>query len=266
MFSNACRTRRYINKETLKQPLVHRTTPVIMVERVAVYAPYVAEMVRSAMYAQFGEAAYTSGFNVYTTINSKLQIDADNALRSGLIAYDQRHGYRGPEKNLGKLPSNVSDWTDELQQIPVLNQLQPAAVIQVNTDSAEALLADGKEILIPWSGLSWAKRYIDNHYVGAAPKQASDVVKVGDVIRVIPDTNNQWEMAEIPKVEGAVVALNPNSGAVLALDGGFSFQDSSYNRVIQALRQPGSNFKPFYYSAALEKGFTLASTINDAPL
>lgn len=256
----------YINKSEYETAIATPDDAGYHEQRISVYAPYVAEMVRAAMVEHYGEeAAYTQGFKVYTTLNSRLQVAADAALRNGLIAYDHRHGYRGPEKNLGGKP-DIADWQEELQDIPVYNYLKPAAVIQVGSNSAQALLANGQVIEIPWQGLSWARRYIDNQYLGKTPQQASDVVKVGDVIRVQLDKNGQWEMTEVPKAEGAIVSIDPNTGKILALSGGFSFQQSHYNRVIQAERQPGSNFKPFIYSAALDKGFTLASVINDAPI
>lgn len=255
----------FIHKKDYLQAISESDNATYHGQHITIYAPYIAEMVRAAMYAQYGDAAYNSGFKVYTTIDSSLQNAADASLRDGLIAYDERHGYHGPEKNLGKNP-DLQAWAEILQDIPVYNYLKPAAVIKVDQQSAEALLSNGQIIEIPWSGLSWARRYIDNKYVGAAPTSAYDVVKVGDVIRVQLLTNGQWEMMEAPRVQGAIVSLNPNTGAVLALSGGFSFQQSHFNRVIQAERQPGSNFKPFIYSAAFDKGFTLASILNDAPI
>lgn len=255
----------FINKSDYEKAVAAPDTANYHGQHVTLYAPYIAEMVRAAMYQHYGDEAYTQGFKVYTTVDSHLQSYADNALRGGLLAYDQRHGYRGPEKNLGSHP-NREVWTLALQQMPVFNYLKPAAIVQVNANSADALLANGQTIEIPWAGLSWAKRYIDNQYVGKAPKQASDVVKIGDVVRVELNNNGQWAMAELPHVQGAVISLDPNTGKVLALSGGFSFQESHYNRAIQAQRQPGSNFKPFIYAAALDKGFTLASVINDAPI
>lgn len=255
----------YIKKAAYENALKEPNTASYHGQRIKVYAPYVAEMVRAAMYQQYGDAAYTSGFKVYTTIDAKLQAAASQALRDGLLAYDRRHGYRGPEKNLGS-EVNLAEWRSTLRDIPVYNYLQPAAVVQVGNNYANALLSSGQVIQIPWSGLSWARRYIDNKYLGSTPTQASNVVKIGDVIRVQKTADGQWQMAEVPKVEGAIVAMNPNNGKIVALAGGFSFQKSYFNRVIQATLQPGSNFKPFIYSAALDKGYTLATTINDAPI
>ncbi len=256
----------YIDKASYETAIAAPNTASYHGEHIAINAPYVAEMVRAAMFARYGDGAYNSGFKVYTTIDSQLQNDANDALRLGLIDYAQRHGYRGPEKNLGRFSAaNLPNWRAQLQDMTILNNLHPAAVIYVGPASAAALLADGSTINIPFSSMVWAKRYIDNHYVGATPKTPSDVVKVGDVIRV-QNVNGQWQLAQVPKVEGAIVAMNPNNGQVLALDGGFSFQESHFNRAVQAFRQPGSNFKPFIYSAALDKGYTLASIINDAPI
>lgn len=254
----------YINKEEYVKAIEAPNTATYHGQHIGVEAPYVAEMVRAAMYAQYSESAYTSGFKVYTTLNSSLQTYADQALRSGLLAYDKRHGYRGAEENFGS-HVDMHEWREELAQIPTFNHLKAAAIIRVNDNSATALLANGQIIQIPWADMSWARRYIDNQYVGPAPSEPSDVVKIGDVVRV-QLVSGQWQLFEVPKVEGSIVVLNPKNGQVLALSGGFSFTESHFNRVIQALRQPGSNFKPFFYSAALDKGYTLASIINDAPI
>lgn len=254
----------HISKQAYEKAIADPNTASYHEQRIEVYAPYIAEMVRAAMYAQYNEAAYTNGFKVYTTLNSHLQNEANNALRAGLLSYDQRHGYRGPEKNLGSSP-NLGAWEEALDELPVFNYLKPAAVVKVRTDSAQALLANGQFIEIPWEGLKWARPYRNNKYLGPSPNQASDVVKVGDIIRV-QNIYGKWEMAQIPKAEAAIVAMDPNTGKIVALSGGFSFQESHFNRAVQAIRQPGSGFKPFIYSAALNKGFTLASIINDAPI
>lgn len=230
-------------------------------------APYVAEMVRNAMVSQFGaETAYNSGFKVYTTIDSKYQHEADAALRASLIAYDQRHGYRGPMKNWGPLPADLTTWQTQLTAIPVVNGLRPAVIVGVDTQSATAMLANGNKLPLSWDGLSWARRKAGDKYLAAKPKTASDVVKVGDVVYVDQQADGSWVLSQNPQIEGAIVALNPNDGAIVALTGGFDFYESKYNRVTQAKRQPGSSFKPFIYAAALAKGYTLATVINDAPI
>lgn len=233
-------------------------------------APYAAEMARNAMVEQFGEAAYTNGYKVYTTLDSRLQTSANEALQNALLAYDQRHGYKGPEHNWGTYqPTLQTEWQARLQTIAPINDLLPAVVIDVEYQSAKALLADGQIIDIPWSGLAWARPFRLSKYPGAAPKQAANILHVGDVIRVIKKENKaapHWQLAQVPEVEGALISLNPQDGAIEALVGGFSYYKSNFNRVLQAERQPGSSFKPFIYSAGLAHGFTLASIINDAPI
>jgi len=225
-------------------------------------APYVAEMVRNAMVNQFGaEKAYTGGFKVYTTIDSTLQHQADVALNTALLAYDRRHGYRGPVKNWGEVPADVSVWQKQLARMPTVNILQPAVVMAVDAQSATVMLANGKKFPLGWSALSWAGRK-----KGATSGNAGSIVHTGDVVYVVQQTDGSWMLSQVPKIEGALVALNPSNGAILALAGGFDFNRSKYNRVTQAKRQPGSSFKPFIYAAALAKGYTLASVINDAPI
>jgi penicillin-binding protein 1A len=219
--------------------------------KITLNAPYIAEMVRNVVYTQFGQSAYTSGLQVYTTIDSRLQTEANRALRAGLLAYDQRHGYRGPVQHLEWEKNNhTSAWKTQLQNIPVIGGLSPAVVTEFN-QSINAMLPNGQAISIPPSGFAWSGR----------PN-----LKPGDVIRVQHDSGSAWQLSQVPKVEGAIVSLNPDNGAVMALTGGFDYSTSNFNRVIQAYRQPGSNFKPFIYAGALSKGFTFATIINDAPV
>lgn len=229
-------------------------------------APYVAELVRGQLEQMYGDSIYTDGFQVYTTIDSRLQNIANNSLSESLIAYDHRHGYRGPEKNLG-IPSidNMDNWELELKKIPAVNNLLPAAVVEMTKKSITVLLSDGKLITIPWEGLSWARKQINADYLGPMPSRADQIVGLGDLVRVVK-TQNGFILSQQPKAEAGLVALNPNNGAILALVGGFDYQTSKFNRITHANRQPGSSFKPFVYSAALDKGFTLATVINDAPI
>lgn len=229
-------------------------------------APYVAELVRGQLEQMYGDSIYTDGFQVYTTIDSRLQIAATTALRDNLLAYDKRHGYRGPEKNLG-IPSidNMDDWEQQLKKMPVLNNLLPAAVVEMTRQTMTVLLPDGKLIVIPWEGLAWARKQINADYLGPMPRRADQIVSLGDVVRVI-QTPKGFVLSQQPKAESGLVALNPANGAILALVGGFDYQTSKFNRVTHANRQPGSSFKPFIYSAALDKGFTLATVVNDAPI
>lgn len=228
-------------------------------------APYIAEMVRNAMVSQFGvEKAYTDGYKVYTTVDSNLQKEADTSLGNGLMAYDARHGYRGPIKRFA-MPVDLVAWQKQLTMIPSIQNMQPAAIIDVQQNSATALFANGLQITIPWEGLSWARRKLGDKYVSSLPHSASDVVRKGDVV-YLTQHNQSWVLTQNPQIEGALIAMNPNNGAILALSGGFDFNESKYNRVTQARRQPGSSFKPFIYAAALAKGYTLATIINDAPI
>lgn len=257
----------YIDKKTYEAAVKTPLTAGYHGEVIPVHAPYVAEMVRSMLVTSFGNEAYTKGFNVYTTINSKDQLAANQALRNALMAYDQRHGYRGPEGNLGIADSSKAQkQTGVLMHIPIVNGLEPALVMDVTDSSIKAMLRTGEQITIPWSGIVWAKPQLKSGWAGAAPRSPSDVVEQGDVIRVDKQPDGSWALSQIPKVEGAFVALNPNNGAIQALVGGFDFQRSKYNRAVQMQRQPGSGFKPFVYASGLARGFTLASVFNDAPI
>lgn len=231
-----------------------------------VKAPYVAELVRGQLEQMYGDSIYTDGFKVYTTIRANMQNDANASVRDNLLAYDQRHGYRGPEGNLGE-PSlnNMEQWELALRNIPAVNGLQAAAVVEIAKQSITVLRANGQLTIIPWSGLSWARKQLNADYLGSTPQRADQIVKLGDVVR-INQTPQGNQLAQIPKAEAGLIALNPENGAVLALVGGFDYQNSKFNRITSAQRQPGSSFKPFIYSAALDSGYTLASVVNDAPI
>ncbi len=229
-------------------------------------SPYVGEMIRSGIISQFGEDAYTSGMQIYTTIQCKLQQQAQTALQTELLSYDKRHGYRGPRMHLRYDNPEHSVWIATLQKQATYSPLVPAVVFAVAPDYAEVLTADNRIIRLDWAGLSWARPATpDNSGVGPSPQSAGDVVRAGDIVDILPDENNTWRLAQVPEVQGAFIALSPQNGAVSALVGGFNYAQSNFNRVSQAALQPGSSFKPFIYTAALDKGFTLASVINDAP-
>lgn len=231
-----------------------------------VKAPFVAELARSQLEQMYGESIYTDGFKATTTIDSRLQAIADTALRDSLIAYDQRHGYRGPITNYGTPELDSMDsWEAKLAKIPTINGLEPAAVVEMTPKSITVVRANGKLTLINWDGLSWARRQVNADYLGARPKVASDIVRLGDVV-YINLTPNGAMLAQSPKAEAGIVTLNPQNGAILAMIGGFDYAKSKFNRITNAQRQPGSSFKPFIYSAALDKGYTLATVINDAPI
>jgi len=257
----------FIDQKSFQEALAAPVTAQLHTLTAEVEAPYVAEMVRSDLVARYGDDAYTAGYKVYTTIDSRLQRDANTAIHQALLEYDRRHGYQGPEKHVDLAQNNdPQKWRDMLDQMPVFGGLQPALITATQADTATALLADGRQVEIPWQGLEWARRYINENSRGPAPQQASDVVSPGDVVRLQAMADGQWSLAEVPQVEGALVSLRPRDGAIVALTGGFDFYYSKFNRALQAARQPGSSFKPFIYSAALEKGYTLASLINDAPV
>lgn len=227
-------------------------------------APYVAEMVRTEMVGRYGSDAYTRGFSVTTTVQSTLQEAANTALRQGLLEYDMRHGYRGPA---GQYPNlNQAALAKLLIEQRVLGGLEPAVVTQVTHDGLLALLRDGTQVAVAWSSMQWARRYLNTNSLGPRPQKPEQVAAVGDLIRLQRSPEGAWLFRQIPGVQGALVSLDPSDGAIRALIGGFSFDQSHYNRVTQAKRQPGSSFKPFIYSAALDKGFTAASIINDAPI
>jgi penicillin-binding protein 1A len=232
-------------------------------------ASYVAEMVRQEMLERFGSKVYTDGYVAYTTLDSKLQRSADRAVVDGLLAYDRRHGYRGPERRLKPATQgdNKTNWQRQLLAIPEMGNLQPAAVLAVDTRAFTVLFANGETATVDWaSGLDEMRRFVDEDHRGPAPQTASDIVAVGDVVRVRRNGKGILELQQIPVIEGALISLNADDGAIITLVGGFNFKHSKFNRATQAQRQPGSGFKPFIYTAALEHGFTPATIINDAPI
>ena len=228
-----------------------------------VNAPYIAEMARAEMVGRYGSEAYTEGFRVTTTVPSNLQELANHSIEEGLIAYDQRHGYRGPES---RLPGKTRDaWIAELGKQRTISGLDPAIVTQVDKTSLHVLTRNGPEI-VNWDSMKWARPYLNTNSLGAAPKQPSDVAQVGDLIRVQRQADNSLKFSQVPVAQGALVSLDPQNGAIRSLVGGFAFEQSNYNRATQAKRQPGSSFKPFIYSSALDNGYTPASLVNDAPI
>lgn len=232
-----------------------------------VEAPYVAEMARAELVSRYGDDAVNQGYKVYTTIDGRLQSAANRALRIGLIEYDRRHGYRGPLKHL-----NLDDRTAPakldaaLADIPEIGGLRPALVVSVAPMAARVYIRSVGFAQIEWDGLSWAHRRISDTRVGVPPKHAEDVVQRGDVVYVVTNGHGVAALAQLPEAQGALVALDPNDGAIAALVGGFDYFDNKFNRVTQARRQPGSGFKPFLYSAALENGFTPSTIVMDAPI
>lgn len=237
-------------------------------------APYVAEMVRSEMIKRYGTDTYSAGYQVVTSLDSRLQRAANYALRNGLLEFTRRRGYRGPLATVAL--------TDEILALPfavwplafreLLEQYAPGGLSVVlvtavaENNSASIMFRDGSDATLPWAGISWANPFIDRETSGPAPESAAEVLSVGDVIYVMPTANDSWALAQVPEAQGAVVSIDPYDGAVGALVGGFDFTVSKFNRARQAYRQPGSSFKPFIYSAALEHGNTPATVILDAPV
>ena len=230
-------------------------------------APYVAEMVRKHMVDEYGEESYSAGYVVTTTIRDALQLAANRSLNRALLQYDERHGYRGPEDHFELEHGDAGEkWDELLEPFSAIGNLQPALVTGVRGFSATAWLFGLGSIELDWNSLGWARSYINENVRGPAPKNTGEIVRVGDLVRVRMDSQGRWRLAQIPNIEGGLVSLDTHNGATLALVGGFDFYRSKFNRITQAERQPGSSFKPFIYSAALENGFTTASIINDAPI
>ena len=234
---------------------------------IGVKAPYVAEMVRSYMLKEFGKEAYTAGYRVTTTLSSERQRAANAAVASALLDYDRRHGYRGVLRHVELTPDATQDELAALLKSdrPVGETLA-ALVLEVGDKSARIYIAGHGYAELDWDGLSWARRYESVNRRGPKLKSAGQVLASGDIIRVQGLPEGRWLLAQVPQVSGALVSLNPRDGALQALVGGFDFYLSKFNRAIQAQRQPGSSFKPFVYSAALNKGYTVASLFNDAPV
>ncbi|MDP9533248.1 penicillin-binding protein 1A [Pseudomonas protegens] len=245
--------------EAINEPLnasYHVPTP-------EVSAPYIAEMARAEMVGRYGSDAYTEGFRVTTTVPSDLQEMANTAVHEGLMTYDQRHGYRGPES---RLPGKTqAAWATELTKQRTISGLEPAIVTQIEKNGVQVLTRNGEEH-VAWDTMKWARPFLNTNSMGAVPRQPADVAQVGDLIRVQRQADNSLKFSQIPVAQGALVTLDPKSGAIRALVGGFAFEQSNYNRAMQAKRQPGSSFKPFVYSAALDNGYTAASLVNDAPI
>ena len=229
-------------------------------------ARYVTEMVRSDVFNTYGKEVYGSGLNVYTTIDDRLQTSANRSLRKALLDYDRRHGYRGIAGHIDLEQVLTDPFDDELVAEERIGNLRKAVVMAVEEDRIQALLPDYLNVEVLFAeAMEWARPYIDENQLGPAPEKPADIVQPGDIVW-LEQKGEVWWLASVPDVEGAIVSLDPSSGAILALVGGFDYFHNKFNRAVQAKRQPGSNFKPFIYSAALEKGFTSASIINDAPV
>lgn len=253
-------------EQAIKEPVSASYHELVM----DVDAPYVAEMARQFAYSQFGEAAYTEGYRIITTVDEKLQHVAQRAVQLAALEYDQRHGYRGSEQHIDipKGGDAKNACLTALQKIPVIGELVPAVVVGLEKQQINLITKEGTEISLNWSGIKpGLLPYISENQVGGEPQAPAKVFSVGDVVRLSKNPrDNTWTVSQIPDVQAAMVALDPDSGAIISLTGGFDFKQSKYNRILQANRQPGSSFKPFFYTTALENGFTPATLVNDSPI
>ncbi|TAL75396.1 MAG: penicillin-binding protein 1A [Rhodanobacter sp.] len=258
---------RYITQAQYQQAIAEPNDGAPHEAPIQVDAPYLAEMVRRQVLDRLGNDALTEGYVVKTTLDSTRQDTAVQAVRTGLIAYDRRHGWRGPEAHVDLTAADgktgaahaLAGYTD-------ISGLAPALVTASSASSAELQLVGGQTITLDLDAVAWARPYLDDSRVGAAPKRVDAALKRGDIVRVMRNANDAWQLAQIPAAQAALASVRPEDGAVEALVGGFNFTRSKFNRAVMAARQPGSSFKPFLYAAAFDHGFTPASIINDAPL
>ena len=229
----------------------------------SVHAQYVAEMVRMMVYDQYKDETYTRGLNVYTTITQKDQEAAYQAVRRGVMDYDKRHGYRGPEGYM-EIPAArdaIADAIeDELAKYPDSDGILSAVVLEASPGRVRAVLSSGNEISVTGNGLNFAASGLTSN------TSSNKQIRRGSIIRLAQDIQGNWNIVQMPQIEAAFVSLNPNDGAIKSLIGGFDFTQKKFNHVTQAWRQPGSSFKPFIYSASLDKNLAPASIINDAPV
>ena len=264
-------TEDYITQEQYNEATSQPITAYFHGAEINLYAPYISEMVRAEMVSRYGvDKAYNSGFKIFTSVESKVQKAAQNALVNNLHNYDMRHGFRGPTDILWN-PETQPALTEQqilnkLQSVNELGTLKVAAVLSVNDKTATVLLKNGEQTTLTWDNLKWARKYITRYRQSFAPKAATDILTPGMQIWVRQNEDSSFLLSQVPEASSAIVSLDPQDGRIKAIVGGYSFEQSQYNRAIQAKRQVGSNIKPFIYSAALEKGYTLASILNDAPI
>ena len=230
-------------------------------------ADWIAEIARQQAVERFGaEQAYTRGYQIVTTIDSRLQRAADAAVREGLDAYDKRHGWRGPEQ--AGMVDAVDDHAallEVLSDVRVIGDLLPAIALSVEPERAELLLYDGRIAELVLERVGWAREHLARDALGAQPESVADLFSAGDLVR-LREHPEGWRLAQLPEAQAALVALSPRDGRIVALTGGLDFAANQFNRVTQSKRQPGSAFKPFIYAGALDYGYTPASLINDAPI
>ena len=264
-------TENYITQTQYNDAIRQPITAYFHGAEIDLYAPYISEMVRAEMVARYGiDKAYNSGYKIFTTVESQVQKAAQTALINNLHNYDMRHGYRGSVKTLWDPETqpvfSKSQILSELKSVNEFGQLKAAVVIAVNDKTADVLLKSGEQTTLTWDNLKWARKYITRYRQGFAPKAANEILAPGEQIWLRKNTDGSYLLSQIPEASSAIVSLDPQNGRIKAIVGGYSFEQSQYNRAVQAKRQVGSNIKPFIYSAALEKGYTLASILNDAPI
>ena len=240
---------------------------------VALSAPWVAELVRQEVVALLGaEEAYTGGYMAITTLDAAMQRAATRTVRDGLGDYDRRHGWRGAEQQLSAaVLDDVEALNTALRNMRVVGDLHPAVVLSSDESSAQLMLRDGRLLELGLEAVRWARPHLALDSLGPRPQRVDEVLSVGAVVRLRAASNQDgqpadWQLAQIPRAEAALVALDTQTGAVRAMVGGYDFGHNQFNRVTQSRRQPGSAFKPFVYAAALDRGYTLASVVNDAPV
>ncbi|WP_149982628.1 penicillin-binding protein 1A [Pseudoalteromonas rhizosphaerae] len=261
----------YISQADYNQSSQEPITAKFHGAEIDLYAPYISEMVRAEMVARYGyEKAYNTGFKVYTSVESDVQAAAQKALVNNLHAYDMRHGYRGPEQQLWDFETqpalSSSEILAKLKPVKEIAPLLTAAVLSVADQTATVLLKSGEQATLDWDNLKWARKYITRYRQGFPPKTATDILNPGEQIWLRKNDDGSYLLSQLPEASSALVSLDPNDGRIKAIVGGYSFEQSQYNRAVQAKRQVGSNIKPFIYSAALNNGYTLASILNDAPI
>ena len=256
---------RYITREQYEQARAAPVTARLHRGRADASAPHFGEMVRAEMVARYGADAYTAGYAVHTTLRHDWQQAANRAVRRALIRYDLRHGYRGPAARLAPLPESRAELDAALAAAPARGGFVNGVVTHAGRDTAHLYLGGGGWAELSLEEIRWARpmRGVDRR--GPEPRSTADVLQPGDLVRLLRK-DGVWRLRQLPQAAGALVALDPADGAVRALTGGFDFRLSKFNRAAQARRQSGSSFKPFLYSAALDRGYTPATVVNDAPI
>jgi len=258
----------YIEQSEFNNALAEPISAHLRAASVELKAPYVAEMVRNKMHRLYGDDIYTTGMHVYTTINSLHQNAANHAVKNALHQYDRRHGYRGILAHIDLAEQDIQNKEFKpLSKYKTIGETEPALVISIEKQRINVLNRDKQTIQIEWDNLKWAWPYINENKQGQKPVTASDILALGDIIRIRQKpSGDDFELAQVPNASGSIVAIAPNNGALTALVGGYDYYHSKFNRATQSKRQPGSGFKPILYSAALSKGYSTSTLINDAPV